>query len=199
MKKTYIKLICSVISLIIVFMICSCTSISPKECTTHRGSLQCNKCALDYFGALSATIKENATEVKDGYYDIKANTDDLQTIVRYDEKENKVLCYLIYDNDGSNVIFLLNMKENTSFIYGWTLSVGGKMMGGTFKAKDLTDLVFRPEIEYNEFNEEERALLDGYYEESVSFAVDMIHSVLVNNENNLTISNLGFENYTPNV
>ena len=53
---------------------------------------------------------------------------------------------------------------------------------------------------FDDFSEKEFSELTSIYEESVSFCVDMIHSLLAqDNTNNLTIADLGFVNYTPNI
>ena len=91
------------------------------------------------------------------------------------------------------------MKPTTDTTYGWALSANNKMAHGTFQAEDVSDRVFRPSIENNDFTTEEFALLNNFYENSTSFCLDALHSLLSDNKNNLKISNLGFENYSPTV
>ena len=108
--------------------------------------------------------------------------------------------FLFYKtNNQVTALFLLTLKATTGTTYGWTLYSNGKMANGTFNAEDVTDLVFRPDIENNEFTTDEFSLLNIVYEESLSFCVDALYSLLLNNKNNLKISDLGFKNYSPNV
>ena len=199
MQKVLKRIICTVMLVIMTFTVCGCSTLSAEDCGKHSGNVKCKKCGLNYFDELSNIIKSKATDEKDGVYKVTANITDLETVIQYEEMKAAISCFLIYENASSDVVFMMSMKANTGTEYGWTLYSGSKMAGGTFDAKDLTDLEFKPEAEYNDFTETEFLALEGYYEESVSFCVDMIYSLLSGNSKNLTIFDLGFKNYTPNV
>ena len=155
---------------------------------------------MNYFDELSSVIQRNATSTEEGAYMVEVVTDSVDCTIKYDSNKNTVYTALVYKSDNKTIaIFLLTMKPTTGTTYGWALSANNKMANGTFNAEDVTDLVFRPEIENNEFTTEEFSALNSFYEESVSFCADMLYSLLSGNKNNLKLSDLGFKNYSPNV
>lgn len=201
MKGIIFKLSQLFLSLSLIFVFCACSTISPQDCQEHVGETKCQKCGLNYFDEFSAIIKNRATSVKNGEYEIEASTSNVNCIIKYDTSENKFFCSLVYLDTGSPVaVFLLTMKSGTGTTYGWALSSNdGKIVNGTFQAEDLKEKTFRPEISNNEFTEQEFLSFTAYYEESLSFCVDAIYSLLLDNVNHLTIANLGFCNYVPTV
>lgn len=200
MKKYVFKSIGVIIFISFVFVFCSCSIVSPQNCPEHIGKKKCKICGLNYFDELSYIIQSKATSAENGDYRVEAITDNVNCIIRYDSNKNTVYTYLIYkSNNNESVVFLLSMKPTTDTTYGWALSANNKMAHGTFQAEDVSDRVFRPSIENNDFTTEEFALLNNFYENSTSFCLDALHSLLSDNKNNLKISNLGFENYSPTV
>ena len=70
----------------------------------------------------------------------------------YNSTKNTVDVFLVYKtNNQVTALFLLTLKATTSTTYGWALYSNGKIASGTFNAEDVTALVFRPDIENNEF------------------------------------------------
>ena len=174
--------------------------ISPENCVEHVGGEKCKRCGINYFDELSSIIQTQATSVEDNVYRVEATTDSVDCIIKYDSNKNTVYISLIYkSNNKANAVFLLTMKSTTGTTYGWALSAYDKIANGTFQAEDVTDLVFRPNIQNNDFTTDEFSSLKDFYEGSISFCIDALHSLLSDNKNNLKISNLGFENYSPNV
>ena len=200
MKKYLFRTICIVLCISLLSVFCSCSKVSPENCGEHIGESKCDKCGLNYFEELSNIIQDKATSVKEGSYMVDASSDSVDTSVKYDSNKNTVYIFLIYKADDNPIaVFLLTMKPTTGHKYGWALQTNNKMANGTFKAEDVTDLVFRPEITNNDFTTEEFSALNFYYEESVSFCIDILYSLLSSNTKNLKISNLGFKNYSPNL
>lgn len=200
-----IKTIKSVIACILVACIvasfCSCGKKGTQACVEHTGVGSCESCGLVYFDELAKIIKSKATSAENGSYEVLVQDDCMDVSIEYDSNNNKILCTLVYlQHQYSPVAFIVNIKPTTGTTYGWTMGVSGRIARGTFNAEDLNGLVFRPQIETNDFSEDEFSNVNSIYEESVSFCVDMIYSLLAkDNPNNLTIADLGFVNYTPNV
>ncbi len=201
MKKFIFKVISVILVISFAFILCSCSIIPPKYCTKHIGKKECTICGLNYFDELSSTIKNRATSVEDGEYEFEASTDTVDCIIDYVSDEDTVHIILLFKTDDNMIfaVFLLSMKSTTGTIYGWALSSNDKMANGTFKAEDVSDLVFRPDIDNNQFTEEEFSSLNYFYEYSISFCLDVLHAILSDNKNNLKISDLGFVNYSPSV
>lgn len=201
MKNT-IKAFYVILNLMCMLLLWGCGKTTPEQCEKHIGVAECSRCGLNYFDELSMMIKKKATLCGDGRYEINAVLDSVDFTMQYDPLENQVLAFLIYKNADQSpaAIFLMTMKPNTGTTYGWTLTTDNKYVGGTFKAEEVKALVFRPEIQTNDFTEDEMVELNSVYEESISFCVDMIYSILKSdNPNNLSIADLGFSNYSPNV
>ena len=198
--KSFIKIVCMILSAALVFLLSACMTVAPQDCERHLGEGECRKCGLNYFEELARTVREKATEVEDGAYRVTARTETVDCIIKYDPAADSVQVFLIYkDAEQVLAVFLLTMKPNTGSLYGWALSAGDKIANGTFDAKNVAGVVFCPEVTNNTFTDSEFAALEMLYEESVSFCADVLDSLLVNNENNLTIADLGFENYAPAV
>lgn len=195
----------TVIACVLVFCIltsfCACGKTKPQDCIEHQGVESCEKCGLVYFDELAKIIKSKATSSENGIYEILVQIDSMNTTIEYDSNENKISCSLVYlQHQYSPLAFIVFIKPETETTYGWTMGVTDKIAHGTFQAEELEGLIFKPEIDTNNFSKEEFANINTIYEESVSFCVDMIYSLLAkDNPNNLTIANLGFVNYTPNV
>ncbi len=200
-----IKTIKSVITYILIFCIlsafCACGKNKPQECLDHQGVGSCQKCGLVYFDEFAEIIKSKATSIENGTYKLLVQVDSMDATIEYDSNENKILCSLVYlEHQYSPVAFIVNIKPSTGTTYGWVMGVADKMAHGTFNAEDLKDLVFKPQIDNNDFSDEEFSNINSIYEESISFCVDMIYSLLAkDNPNNLTIADLGFINYRPSV
>ena len=198
--KNVVRIVSVILSVSLIFTLCCCSMMSPENCKEHIGEKRCKKCGLNYFNELAATIQNRATSTEGGEYSVEAITDNVDCTITYNSTENTVNVFLVYKtNNQVTALFLLTLKATTGTTYGWTLYSNGKMANGTFNAEDVTDLVFRPDIENNEFTTDEFSLLNIVYEESLSFCVDALYSLLLNNKNNLKISDLGFKNYSPNV
>lgn len=180
---------------------CACGKTKPQDCIEHQGVGSCEKCGLVYFDELAEIIKSKSTSTENGIYEILVQIDSMNTTIEYDSNENKILCTLVYlQHQYSPVAFIVTIKPTTGTTYGWVMGVADKMAHGTFNAEELKDLVFKPQIDNNDFSDEEFANINSIYEESVSFCVDTIYSLLAkDNPNNLTIADLGFINYSPNV
>lgn len=200
MKSIVFKTACIIITISMVLMLCCCSIISPENCSNHIGKKECKLCGINYFDELASVIKSKATSTEDDSYSVEALTDTVECIIKYDSSKDTIYTYLTYkDGNQSVAIFLLTMKPTTGTTYGWALYTNDKIANGTFDAEDVTDIVFRPEVTQTEFTDEEFAALDFFYETSISFCADSLHSLLSNNENNLKIYDLGFKNYTPSV
>ncbi len=186
-----------VISLCIA-MFTACSKPSPSDCSKHTGETICKLCGLNYFNELTNIIKAKASEGSDS---VVAEADTVDCTIKYNEETSSVLVALVYKAlKEKPVVFLLTMKSGTGSVYGWTMSYDDKLIGGTFDSKQVENIVFEPPIEYNELPNELFNELETAYKESISFCIDAIYSLLQNdNTNNLTIQNLGFQNYTPNV
>lgn len=179
-------------------MLTACGKPLPFECSKHIGEASCKLCGLNYFDELINIIKSKTPE---GLDSVVAETDTVDCIIKYNEETNSVLVFLVHKTlKEQPVVFLMTMKSTTGTTYGWTISYEDHVAGGTFDAKQVEGVVFEPPIEYNEIPDEVFADLDIVYKECVSFCADALYSLLINdNINNLTIGNLGFQNYTPNV
>ena len=199
--KIIIRIISVILSVSLIFTLCCCSMMSPENCQEHIGEKRCKKCGLNYFNELVATIQNRATSTENGEYSVEAITENVDCTITYKSSENTVSVFLGYKKEDNKLIalFMLTMKATTGTTYGWALYSNEKMATGTFKAEDVTDLVFRPDIQSNGFTNDEFSLLNVFYEESLSFCVDALYSLLLNNKNNLKISDLGFKNYSPNV
>ena len=196
MKKQLLSYVL-IISLCIA-MFAACSKPLPSECPKHTGETTCEICGINYFNELTSIIK---SKMPDGTDSIDAETDTVDCGIKYNEKINSVSIFLVYKTVKEQpVVFLLTMKPGTGSVYGWTMSYDDSTVGGTFDAKQVEDIVFEPPIEYSEFSNEVLDELDTEYKESISFCADVLYSLLIKgNTNNLTIQNLGFQNYTPNV
>ena len=203
MKKRSFRIINLVLCISLTLVFCGCSIIPPKYSKNHVGAPNCVICRLNYFEETASIIKKRAIDadtVKDGEYYIEAVTDDITVNVKYDEETDKILSTVMYYEEGVlAALFMITLKRNTGTTYGWSLYHNEKIANGTFSAEELTDLEYRPPISHTEFSEEEFELLDYYYSTGLSFCVDMLYSVIANNPNHLTLANLGFKNYTPNV
>ncbi len=191
----YILVVCIVVSF------CSCGKKSSQACVEHKGVGSCKICGLVYFDEFAQIIKSKATSTENGKYTVLVQIDSMDVSIEYDSNDNKILCTLVYlQHQYSPIAFFINIKPTMGTTYGWGMGFADKIVHGTFKAEDLQGLVFRPQIETNDFSQAEFSNINSIYEESVSFCVDMIYSLLAkDNHNNLTIADLGFVNYTPNV
>ena len=196
MKKHLLSFVL-LISLCIA-MFTACSKPLPSECYKHTGETTCKLCGLNYFNELTNIIRKKTPEGSDS---VVAETDTVDCTIKYDGENNSVLVFLVYKNIKEKpVVFLCTMKPGTGSVYGWTMSYDGNAVGGTFDAKHVEDIIFAPSIEYNELSDELFNELDTEYRESISFCADAIYSLLKkNNINNLTIQDIGFQNYTPSV
>ena len=194
MKKLSFVLVIS----LFIAMFTSCSKPLPSDCSKHIGVSTCKLCGLNYFNELTNVIKAKAPEGSDS---VVAETDTVNCIIKYDEENNSVLVFLVYKTlKEKPVVSLLTMKSDTGSVYGWTMYYDENSVGGTFDATQVEDIIFEPPIEYNELSNELFDELNTEYKESISFCVDAIYSLLQkDNINNLTIQNLGFQNYTANV
>lgn len=196
MKKHLLSLVL-VISLSIT-MFTACSKPLPSDCSNHTGETNCKLCGLNYFNELTNIIKAKTPKGSDS---VVAEIDTVNCTIKYSEEDNSVIVALVYKTlKAKPVVFLLTMKSGTGSIYGWTMSYDDKLVGGTFDAKQVENIIFEPPIEYNELSNELFDELSTEYKESISFCVDAIYSLLKHdNVNNLTIQNLGFQNYAPSV
>lgn len=196
--KTAITLI---LTICMIASLCSCSLKNSQTCLEHQGIGSCEKCGLIYYDEFAKIIKSKATSTENGIYEILVQIDSVDATIEYDSNENKILCSLVYlQHQYSPIAFIINIKPTTGTTYGWTMGITDKIAHGTFKAEELKGLVFKPQIDTNYFSDEEFSNINTIYEESISFCVDMIYSLLAqDNPNNLTIADLGFVNYTPNV
>lgn len=201
-KNKSIKIMTAFLLIIcITLSFCGCTTKSSTPCVKHQGVECCEKCDLVYYDELAKIIKSKANSTENGTYEILAQTENIDAIIKYDSTDDRITCSLVYlQHQYSPVIFILTIAPQTGTTYGWAMGTSDKIANGTFNSEELNNLIFKPEIENNDFSEKEFSELTSIYEESVSFCVDMIHSLLAqDNTNNLTIADLGFVNYTPNI
>lgn len=200
-----IKTIKIFVAYVLVFCILvsfgACGKNKPHNCLEHQGVGSCQKCGLVYFDELAEIIKSKATSTENERYTILVQIDDMDAIVEYNSNKNQISCSVVYlQHQYSPLSFVVYIKPETGTTYGWAMGITDKIAQGTFNAEELKDLVFKPQINTNDFSDEEFSNINTIYEESISFCVDMIYSLLAqDNPNNLTIADLGFINYTPNV
>lgn len=201
MNKKYSKIVSCILLLCFLISLCSCVGTAPQNCIKHQGEETCEICGLNYYEELARIIKEKATSTENGNYEVLASTDTVDARISYDSIENKITCSLVYlQHQYSPVAFVVIIKHGTGTTYGWVMGVKDRAATGTFNASDLKELVFKPEIEENLLSVEEFKAMETLYAESTSFCVDVIYSLLLNdNPNHLTIADLGFVNYIPNV
>ena len=208
-KGLAVRAVALVLSLSLTLICSSCTLVSREDCRTHMGETKCVLCGLVYFDELTEIIKSKANDVSDDKYSVTAETPNMEAVIVYYDTDKAVRCMLTYMDEGVPFVsFVMTMKPTTGRSYGWTMATIGveedtgelgiyKSVSGIFDAEELTGEIYRPKIEDSPFTDGEFEAISYYYETSLSFCVDMIYSIIKGNEKGLTISNLGFSNYTP--